>query len=250
MLPHPIHRPRKLIFLTLAAVAALSAFGLAHAPVGQAVEYPYPYPEPTPPSAPTNPYPYPTPDAEHPDPAAGAGGDRSGASKRVVKVGRTGRSATGPDHGGRTLYSLSAEKNGGSSATRRLPDALEAADGARGHEAARAGRPRDDRPARRQDPGHLPRPAALQVHRRHQARRRIRRGDPGRRRMARRRGQTLRATAHRRLSPGGGGRGRVAAAFAGRLAGDVVLGQQQVLLRALDDVEQVAASGRPPRPAP
>ena len=189
MLPHPIHRPRTLILLTLAAVAALSLLALLRAPAGQAVEYPYPYPEPTPtpPTSPTNPYPTPTPDPS--PPATG------GAVKRVVKVeqnGTVGHKVL-TNLRGRTLYSLSAEKNGTFICDRRrLPLDLEAADRARRHEADRARPPRDDPPARRQDPGHLSRPAALQVHRGHQARRRIRRGNPGRRHLARRRGQTLR----------------------------------------------------------
>jgi predicted lipoprotein with Yx(FWY)xxD motif len=112
MLPHPIHRPRTLILLTLAAVAALSFLALLRAPVGQAVEYPYPYPEPTPPTAPTNPYPTPTPyPTPAPDPSPAATG---AASKRVVKVeqnGTVGHKVLTNLHG-RTLYSLSAEKNG------------------------------------------------------------------------------------------------------------------------------------------
>ena len=113
MLPHPIHRPRTLILLTLAAVAALSLLALLQAPAGQAVEYPYPYPEPTPtpPTSPTNPYPTPTPyPAPTPDPSPATGS----ASKRVVKVaqnGTVGHKVLTNLHG-RTLYSLSAEKNG------------------------------------------------------------------------------------------------------------------------------------------
>ena len=114
MLPHPIHRPRTLILLTLAAVAALSLLALLRAPAGQAVEYPYPYPEPTPtpPTSPTNPYPTPTPyPAPTPDPSPPATG---AATKRVVKVAQNGTVGHKvlTNLRGRTLYSLSAEKNG------------------------------------------------------------------------------------------------------------------------------------------
>ncbi len=106
------NRPRKLILLTLAAVAALSVVALASAPLGQAVEYPYPYPEETPPSSPTNPYPnpYPTPPSTTPTPSA----PTTGATKRVVKLeqNQTLGHRVLTTTRGRTLYSLSAEKNG------------------------------------------------------------------------------------------------------------------------------------------
>jgi predicted lipoprotein with Yx(FWY)xxD motif len=85
----------KPILLTLAALAALSVLALAGAPPGQALEYPYPYPEEAP-SAPAPPKP------------------PTGGTARVVKQTRNkqlGRKVLTNDRG-RTLYSLSAERNG------------------------------------------------------------------------------------------------------------------------------------------
>jgi predicted lipoprotein with Yx(FWY)xxD motif len=115
MLPHPIHRPRRLILLTLAALAALSAIALARAPLGQAVEYPYPYPEPSPsPNPPTNPIPpsyppsYPAASPAPTPPTTGSGTARVVKQVKSKKLGHKILTNTR----GRTLYSLSAEKNG------------------------------------------------------------------------------------------------------------------------------------------
>ncbi len=198
MLPQPIHRPRNLILFALAVLAALTALALVRAPQGHAVEYPYPYPEepaPNPTPNPTNPYPnpYPTPTPEPtPQPPTGMGS----GTVRVVKEAQNkelGHKIL-TNNRGRTLYSLSVEKSGkficDVSACLSIwkPLTVKA-----GRQAGRSRPPGDDRPPRRQDPGHLSRPAALQVHGRHQARRRLRRGHPGRRRLARRRRQTLRS---------------------------------------------------------
>ena len=116
MHPHPIHRPRRVILLTLATVAALSVAALAWAPVGQAVEYPYPpYPEETPPTTPSNPYPNPYPSPSPPSTTPSPSPPMTGArSKRVVKVAQNSKLGHKvlTNTRGRTLYSLSAEKNG------------------------------------------------------------------------------------------------------------------------------------------
>lgn len=105
------NRSRKAILLTLATVAALSVAALASAPLGQAVEYPYPYPEETPTSSPSNPYPNPTPPSTTTTPTAPTTG---ATSKRVVKVAQneTLGHRVLTNTRGRTLYSLSVEKNG------------------------------------------------------------------------------------------------------------------------------------------
>lgn len=115
MLPHPIHRRRNLILFSLAVLAALSALALVRAPLGHAVEYPYPYPEePKPsPNPPTNPYPNPYP-SPSPYPTPQPPATEGGGTMRVVK--ETQSKELGhkilTNKRGRTLYSLSAEKNG------------------------------------------------------------------------------------------------------------------------------------------
>ena len=87
---------------------------------------------------------------------------------------------------GRTLYSLSAETKWQVHLHRLLPRHL-APPGRPGRgEAERAGEARHDRTAGRQDPGHLQRAPPLQLRRRLQGGRSERRGDQGRRHLARR----------------------------------------------------------------
>ena len=112
MPPHRIHRPRNLILFSLAVLAALSALALVRAPLGHAVEYPYPYPEPTPtPSPAPNPYPTPSPS---PTPTPQPPATESGKTMMVVKEAMNKQLGHRilTNMKGRTLYSLSVEKNG------------------------------------------------------------------------------------------------------------------------------------------
>jgi predicted lipoprotein with Yx(FWY)xxD motif len=114
MLPHRIHRPRNLILFSLAVLAALSALALVRAPLGHAVEYPYPYPspeeKPSPTPSPTpNPYPTPSP-SPTPQPPATEGGKTMTVVKQAMNKQLGHRILTNLK--GRTLYSLSVEKNG------------------------------------------------------------------------------------------------------------------------------------------
>jgi predicted lipoprotein with Yx(FWY)xxD motif len=105
MFPHPIHRPRTLILFTVAVLAALGAFGLARAPLGHALEYPYPEEPPTSPNPPSSPGPTPAPTPQQP---------ATGATARVVKERmnrQLGRRVL-TNNRGRTLYSLSVEREG------------------------------------------------------------------------------------------------------------------------------------------
>jgi predicted lipoprotein with Yx(FWY)xxD motif len=116
MLPQSIHRPRNLILFALAVLAALTALALVRAPQGHAVEYPYPYPEepvPNPTPTPTNPYPNPYP-SPTPEPTPQPPTSTGSGTARVVKEAQNkelGHKIL-TNNQGRTLYSLSAEKNG------------------------------------------------------------------------------------------------------------------------------------------
>jgi predicted lipoprotein with Yx(FWY)xxD motif len=110
MFPHP-NRRRRLTLFTVAIAATLTAIGLAAAPLGQAIEYPYPEPppeqsptSPTPPSSPTPTSPYPAPSP----PATDGGTARVVKRAKNKELGHRILTTTR----GRTLYSLSAEKNG------------------------------------------------------------------------------------------------------------------------------------------
>ena len=117
-----------------------------------------------------------------PSPAPGRRASASPSRPRTPTLGRTVLTTTK----GRTLYSLSAETKGRFICTGACVSTWHPLRRPRRRQADRPGQARHDQAPRRQDPGHLQGPPALQLRRRLEGRRRQRRGDQGRRHLARR----------------------------------------------------------------